>query len=101
MFVKVTKNGRDIHKVSKTVFEKKLKKAGYRMMEQKEKAKEEHPVEEESMDEAEMEEEISVSDMTKEQLAQFAKEHNIDTSHASNVRQARAIINAAISKERK
>ena len=36
------------------------------------------------------------SEMSKEQLAEYAKEHNIDTSSARNVREARQIIQKAI-----
>ena len=39
---------------------------------------------------------IPISEMNKEQLAEYAKEHNIDTSGARNVREARQIIQKAI-----
>ena len=39
---------------------------------------------------------VPISEMNKEQLAEYAKEHNIDTSGARNVREARQIIQKAI-----
>ena len=39
---------------------------------------------------------VPISEMSKEQLAEYAKEHNIDTSSARNVREARQIIQKAI-----
>lgn len=39
---------------------------------------------------------IPVSEMNKEQLMEYAKEHNIDTSGARNVREARQIVQKAI-----
>lgn len=43
---------------------------------------------------------IPVSEMNKEQLAEYAKEHGIDTSGARNVREARQIIQKAIRESR-
>lgn len=40
--------------------------------------------------------EIPISEMNSTQLKQFAKEHNIDTSSASNVKEARRIIQKAV-----
>lgn len=40
--------------------------------------------------------EIPISEMNSAQLKQFAKEHNIDTSSASNVKEARRIIQKAV-----
>ena len=39
---------------------------------------------------------VPISEMNKEQLAEYAKEHGIDTSNARNVREARQIIQKAI-----
>ena len=39
---------------------------------------------------------VPISEMNKEQLAEYAKEHNIDTSGARNVREAGQIIQKAI-----
>lgn len=39
---------------------------------------------------------VPISEMNKEQLAEYAKEHEIDTSNARNVREARQIIQKAI-----
>ena len=36
--------------------------------------------------------EVPISEMNKEQLMQFAKEHNVDTSRARNVGEARRIV---------
>lgn len=41
---------------------------------------------------------IPISDMTKEQLAQYAKNHNIDTSGAKSVSEARKIIQSEVRK---
>lgn len=43
---------------------------------------------------------IPISEMNKEQLAEYAKEHNIDTSGARNVREARQIIQKAIREQK-
>lgn len=40
--------------------------------------------------------EIPISEMNSAQLKQFAKEHNIDTSSANNVKEARRIIQKAV-----
>lgn len=40
--------------------------------------------------------EIPISEMNSAQLKQFAKEHDIDTSSASNVKEARRIIQKAV-----
>ena len=40
--------------------------------------------------------EIPISEMNSTQLKQFAKEHNIDTSSANNVKEARRIIQKAV-----
>ena len=40
--------------------------------------------------------EIPISEMNSAQLRQFAKEHNIDTSSANNVKEARRIIQKAV-----
>lgn len=50
----------------------------------------EEEVEEESL------ETIPISEMKKEQLMEYAKQNNIDTSSAKNVREAREIIQKAI-----
>ena len=41
-------------------------------------------------------EETPISEMNKEQLMEYAKEHGIDTSKARNVREARQIIQKVI-----
>ena len=109
MFVTITKDGKTFHKVTDTVYNKRMKKMGYYIVSggyQKQEIPMGEPVQKDVMEkEPEAvtieEPEIPVSDMSKEELAEFAKEHNIDTSKATNVRQARAIINAAIAKGKK
>ena len=56
---------------------------------------EEHVVDYEESEEQEVET-VPISEMNKEQLAEYAKEHNIDTSSARNVREARQVIQKAI-----
>lgn len=99
MFVTVTKDGRSFHKVTDTVYNKRMKKLGYRIVSDMPEKTEEP---EEAKEAATIEEpEIPISDMSKEELAEFARENGIDTSGATNVRQARAIISAAIAKSKK
>lgn len=99
MFVTVTKDGRSFHKVTDTVYNKRMKKLGYRIVsDMPEKTEELEEVKESATIE---EPEIPISDMSKEELAEFARENGIDTSGATNVRQARAIISAAIAKSKK
>lgn len=99
MFVTVTKDGRSFHKVTDTVYNKRMKKLGYRIVsDMPEKTEELEEVKEAATIE---EPEIPISDMSKEELAEFARENGIDTSGATNVRQARTIISAAIAKSKK
>ena len=108
MIVRVTKDGRTFHKVSEKVFQRNMKKLGYRVVddnyykEPTEQVTESEEVLETSEEKKTMEEpEIPVSDMSKEELMEYAKRNGIDTSQATNVRQARAIISAAIAKNKK
>ena len=87
-------------KVSRQSYERMFKNKGFRIVGEdtvKEKAKEKQP--EPEKQETKTEEtnetnvdEIPVSEMSKEQLAEFASKHNIDTSSARNVREARQIV---------
>lgn len=87
-------------KVSRQSYERMFKNKGFRIVGKdtvKEKAKEKQP--EPEKQETKTEEtnetnvdEIPVSEMSKEQLAEFASKHNIDTSSARNVREARQIV---------
>lgn len=80
-------------KVSRSAYEHIYKKRGYSILREeteqtKEEKKEKH--------EEEIEEEIPISEMNKEQLMRFAKEHDIDTSQAKSVRDARQIVQKAV-----
>ena len=87
-------------KVRRQSYERLFKNKGFRIVGEdtvKEKAKEKQP--EPEKQETKTEEtnetnvdEIPVSEMSKEQLAEFASKHNIDTSSARNVREARQIV---------
>lgn len=88
------KKGDIITKVSRQSYEKIFKRKGYKVIgddapkteatqESKQKPETEQPV---NVDE------IPVSEMTKEQLAEFATKHGIDTSSARNVREARQAV---------
>lgn len=92
-------------KVSRQSYERMFKNKGFRIVGEdtvKEKAKEKQPgpeKQETKTEETKTEEtnetnvdEIPVSEMSKEQLAEFASKHNIDTSSARNVREARQIV---------
>lgn len=83
--------------VSKNAFESMFKHKGYRIVEeQKSNMEEKFEKQEEQMEEENEVETIPVSEMNKEQLLEFAKEHNIDTSRAKSVREARQIIQKTI-----
>ena len=53
-------------------------------------------VEDEQIEEDDSVDTIPISEMNKEQLMEYAEKHNIDTSKAKNVREARQIIQKAI-----
>ena len=98
--------GTHVIRVSKRSFETMFKNKRYRIVDEETgfKKKEHEEVFEEGIkEEQEKEEEIEtipISEMNKEQLAEYAKEHNIDTSGARNVREARQIIQKAIREEK-
>ena len=92
--------GQHIVRVSKHSYETLFRNKGYRIVEDKKDVvtpdvDEEQVVDYEESDEQEVET-VPISEMNKEQLAEYAKEHNIDTSSARNVREARQIIQKAI-----
>lgn len=91
--------GQHIVKVSKHSYETLFRNKGYRIVEEEPKPEtdmdEEQEVDYEESCEHEVET-VPISEMNKEQLAEYAKEHNIDTSGARNVREARQIIQKAI-----
>lgn len=83
-------------RVPEKVYEKKLKKLGYKLVSE-DKAEMEETKDEvtEEVDETEQNDELEttpISEMNKEQLVAFAKKHNIDTRSAKNVTEARKII---------
>lgn len=97
-FVKA-RRGDHVVKVSRKSFETMYKNHGYVLEGQNRKPQKEDKKQEvvEEVEEATEEvEETPISDMTKEQLAEFAKAHNIDTSAARNVGEARKIVQKAI-----
>lgn len=97
-FVKA-RRGDHVVKVSRKSFETMYKNHGYVIEGQNRKPQKEEKKQEvvEEVEEATEEvEETPISDMTKEQLAEFAKAHNIDTSAARNVGEARKIVQKAI-----
>lgn len=97
-FVKA-RRGDHVVKVSRKSYETMYKNHGYILEGQNRKPQKEEKKQEviEEFEEATEEvEETPISDMTKEQLAEFAKAHNIDTSAARNVGEARKIVQKAI-----
>ena len=89
-------------KVTMKQYENKYKRLGYMIdggsMKTEEVEEPEHEVVEQNIIEEDSEdiESIPISEMNKEQLAEYATKHNIDTSKAKNVREARQIIQKAI-----
>lgn len=81
-------------KVSRRSYETMFKQNGYVIVDEEEQNiddfEAEETVEDDSVDT------IPISEMNKEQLAEYATKHNIDTSKAKNVREARQIIQKAI-----
>lgn len=89
-------NGRHTTQVTKSVYKNVFKKIGYVIVEEEEKSADEHVGSvEERIDDVEVDK-IPVSEMNKEQLVEYARNHNIDTSSAKNVREARQMIQKAI-----
>ena len=89
-------NGRHTTQVTKSVYKNVFKNIGYVVVEEAKKSADEHV---ESVEEriADVEvDKIPVSEMNKEQLVEYARNHNIDTSSAKNVREARQMIQKAI-----
>lgn len=93
------RKGDNIIKVSKHSFETMFKDKGYVVVSDEAKEKVEtvivEPIVEEEVVKIETEE-TPISEMNKEQLMEYAKEHGIDTSKARNVREARQIIQKVI-----
>jgi hypothetical protein len=103
MAMVTAKRGQHVVKVSKHSYETLFRNKGYRIVGEEEAKPETDMIDtgefEEEAEEAEEVHEVEtipISEMNKEQLAEYAKEHNIDTSGARNVREARQIIQKAI-----
>lgn len=98
------RKGDSIIKVSKRSFETMFKDKGYAIVSDEATEKVENVIEEPIVEEPIVEEEVvkteteetPISEMNKEQLMEYAKEHGIDTSKARNVREARQIIQKVI-----
>lgn len=93
------RKGDNIIKVSKHSFETMFKDKGYMIVSNEATEKVEPVVEEPIVEEEVIKtetEETPISEMNKEQLMEYAKEHGIDTSKARNVREARQIIQKVI-----
>ena len=93
------RKGDNIIKVSKHSFETMFKDKGYVVVSDEATEKVENVIEEPIVEEEVVKtetEETPISEMNKEQLMEYAKEHGIDTSKARNVREARQIIQKVI-----
>ena len=95
MAMVTAKRGQHTVKVSKHSYETLFRNKGYRIVEDEKDMDAEQIVDYGEPEEQEVET-VPISEMNKEQLAEYAKEHNIDTSGARNVREARQIIQKAI-----
>lgn len=82
-------------RVSRNSYETMFKKNGYVIVDEA-KQNIDDIVEDEQIEEDDSVDTIPISEMNKEQLAEYATKHNIDTSKAKNVREARQIIQKAI-----
>ena len=93
------RKGDSIIKVSKRSFETMFKDKGYAIVSDEATEKVENVIEEPIVEEEVVKtetEETPISEMNKEQLMEYAKEHGIDTSKARNVREARQTIQKVI-----
>lgn len=93
------RKGDSIIKVSKRSFKTMFKDKGYAIVSDEATEKVENVIEEPIVEEEVVKtetEETPISEMNKEQLMEYAKEHGIDTSKARNVREARQIIQKVI-----
>lgn len=82
-------------KVSRQSYETMFKQNGYVIVDETEQNIDDFETEEETVEDDSVDT-IPISEMNKEQLAEYATKHNIDTSKAKNVREARQIIQKAI-----
>lgn len=92
--VKIMK-GEHTVKVSRQSYETMFKQNGYVIVDETEQNIDDFETEEEIVEDDSVDT-IPISEMNKEQLAEYATKHNIDTSKAKNVREARQIIQKAI-----
>lgn len=104
MAMVTARRGQHTVKVSKHSYETLFRKRGYKLVNEEVETNipdmdAEQVVDYEESKEQEIET-IPISEMNKEQLAEYAKEHNIDTSGARNVREARQIIQKAIREQK-
>lgn len=81
-------------KVSRRSYETMFRQNGYVIVDEAEQNTDDFETEETAEDDSV--DTIPISEMNKEQLAEYATKHNIDTSKAKNVREARQIIQKAI-----
>ena len=100
MAMVTARRGQHSVRVSKHSYETLFRNKGYKIVGNEKDVvtpdvNEEQVVDYEESEEQEVET-VPISEMNKEQLAEYAKEHNIDTSSARNVREARQIIQKAI-----
>lgn len=82
-------------KVSRRSYETMFKQNGYVIVDETEQNIDDFETEEEIVEDDSVDT-IPISEMNKEQLAEYATKHSIDTSKAKNVREARQIIQKAI-----
>lgn len=92
--VKIMK-GEHTVKVSRRSYDTMFKQNGYVIVDETEQNIDDFETEEENVEDDSVDT-IPISEMNKEQLAEYATKHNIDTSKAKNVREARQIIQKAI-----
>lgn len=92
--VNIMKGGHTV-KVSRQSYETMFKQNGYVIVDET-KQNIDDIIEDEQIEEDDSVDTIPISEMNKEQLAEYATKHNIDTSKAKNVREARQIIQKAI-----
>lgn len=103
MAMVIIKRGKSVYKVSRKTYESQFKEKGFEIVEQETSENEDDVMEEQKereIEEVEKEQEelekVPISEMNKEQLIEYAEKHNIDTSNAKNVREARQIIQKAV-----
>ena len=100
MAMVTARRGQHTVKVSKHSYETLFRNKGYIIVEDEKDVvtpdEDEKPFAGYEESEEQEVETVPISEMNKEQLAEYAKEHNIDTSGARNVREARQIIQKAI-----